>query len=64
MKITVVYNKNTKKIIPFRYTDLGEVEILDCEQNIDELIVSMIDATRLDLVNGYVLEEGEIYVEE
>lgn len=64
MKVTVVYDTKTKKIIPFKYGDMGEVIITITGYHLDNLIVSRVEATRLDLFNGYILEEGQVYVEE
>jgi len=64
-KITVVFHKKTKKLIPFIIDDItGEVIITLTEDYVpDDLIVSRVDPRRLDFLNGYIFPEGELNVE-
>jgi len=67
MKVTVVYDKITMKLIPFFIDERsGEVIITSTDKNLnhDNLIVSNVDPRRLNLFDGYLLKEGEIYSEE
>lgn len=67
MKVTVVYDKITMKLITFFIDERsGEVIITSTDKNLnhDNLIVSNVDPRRLNLFDGYLLKEGEIYSEE
>jgi len=62
-KLTVVYDEKTKKLFPFTYDKSGCVVVLS-SGNVENYIVSNVDASRIDLANGYLLDEGECYEEE
>jgi len=65
-KITIVYNKRTRKLLPFLIDDLtGEIIITATgAYNQEDIIVSRVNPLRLDLLNGYLLPEGETYAED
>lgn len=52
--ITVVMNKKTKKIYPFRETRSGEILITySGVYNIDDLIVTRMDVSNINWETGY-----------
>lgn len=67
LQVKVVYHRITKKLYSF-YVDERTSEIIitsDVEdKDYDDLIVSSVDPRRLDLFDGYLLDEGVFYGEE
>lgn len=57
-KVVVVYHSKTKKLYKFTFNSHGEVEIFSNDP-IDEnmVCVGLVDSRRLDLENGFLLEE-------
>jgi len=58
MKITIVYNKENNRLIPFQYGDSGEIILLstDPDLNLDNCIVSMVDLEYVDFDNGLFIQ--------
>lgn len=59
VKVKVVYNKKTLKLIPFSENAMGEIIILTTGNlgNPEDICVGLVDPKKLDLLNGYIRED-------
>lgn len=66
MKVTVVYNKERDKYVPFKYNNIGEILItsMDSYYNEDNCIVSVIEmdekSIKTDSLRFYLINEGMV----